>query len=99
MAERNRNPNRVRWFALALILVGFGGIAVDVAKRKNGIGESIFGLQGAWGIVGLSLMGIAAVSWLFVYATCRCPFCHKWIPPWYYPRRGFHCPKCGKTRH
>jgi len=95
--QASRNPNRTRWFALALLLLGFGAIAVDFLQCPDGSDGSAFRIQGVWGGVGLCLVGIALVSWLTVYFTSRCPFCGKWIDPWYFPRRGVHCPKCGKT--
>jgi hypothetical protein len=39
----------------------------------------------------------AVLACLPILLTSRCPFCRKWVHPWYYPRRGVHCPHCGKT--
>jgi len=98
MAQRTyRNPNRIRWFALAIMLLGFAVMIVDFQQRSHEQGASFFRVHGVWGIVGLSLVGIALFWWLVAYFTTRCPFCGKWIAPRYYPRRGVHCPQCGKT--
>lgn len=80
-----------------VLLLGLGAMAADWLQRSDSNGGSFFGIQGIWGVIGLALIGISLVSWLAVYFTSRCPFCGKWIDPWYYPRPGVHCPKCGKT--
>ncbi len=49
---------------------------------------------GAVAMVGLALAMVAATT---ILLTSRCPFCRKWVHPWYLPRRGVHCPLCGKT--
>ncbi|GAF78069.1 unnamed protein product [marine sediment metagenome] len=76
--------------------VGFVAVAVDGLRRHDSNGGGFF-WNHIWGVIGVSLVVVATVSWLAVYFTTRCPFCGKWIDPWYYPRPGFHCPKCGKT--
>ena len=97
MVQRHRNPKRTAWTALLVLLLGFVAMVVDFRQRSDTTGRNFFRVQGIWGIIGLALAGVGVVSWLAVHFTSRCPFCGKWINPWYYPRRGVHCPKCGKT--
>ena len=51
-----------------------------------------------WGIVGLAMVGAAMAMALTAFLRSRCPYCGKWVHPWYWPRRGRYCPKCGQGR-
>ena len=93
-----RNPARTMWVTLLLFLAGTSLLVVDFSQRERPT-ESIFIPQGLLGYVGAVLAVLAVLSWLVVLLTCRCPSCHAWIHPWHYPRPGYHCPRCGKTKN
>jgi hypothetical protein len=96
--QTHYDPNRIRWIVLAVALLGIGILVMDSRQGPSDAAGGLFRVRSVWSIIGLSLLGAAVVSWLVVLVTTRCPFCGKWIDPWYHPRRGMHCPKCGKTR-
>lgn len=84
---------RLRKVCVAVMAVGFlalilGLVLMFVAGRGRQAQPA-----GAVAMVGVALFVLANLT---IWLTSRCPFCRKWVHPWYYPRRGVHCPHCGK---